>query len=256
MKKWISLMVVANVLVAWGTTAVFATDDVEFGLGADFLSKYVWRGQNLVDGWVLQPLVTAGCKGFTGSAWGNFDLTEENNNKGEFTEVDLTLDYSAAFPGLEALGYSVGFIYYDFPVTGGADDTFEIYYGLTLDTIASPSVTIYHDVDEADGTYISLGVAHTLENAIEIAPDTPVSIDLGATLGWGSAAYNKFYWGLDDSKLNDLVLSASFPLQVAGWTVAPRIDYITLVSDNIRRTDAYGKDSDFFVVGAGISKRF
>jgi len=256
MKKWISLMVALNVLAAWGANPVFAADDVEFGLGVDFLSKYVWRGQNIVDDWVAQPLVSAGYKGITGSAWANLDLTDENNNKGEFSEVDLTLDYSGPFPGLETLGYSLGFIYYDFPVTGAADDTFEIYYGLSLDTIASPSVIVYHDVDEADGTYVSLGVGHTLQNVIDIAPDTPVSIDLGASLGWGSAAYNKFYWGLDDSKLNDLVLSASFPFEAASWTIAPRIDYITLVSDSIRRTDAYGRDSDFFVLGVGISKQF
>jgi len=256
MKKWISLIVAANLLTTWGTNTVFAEDDFQLGLGADFLSKYVWRGQNLVDDWVFQPLVTAGYKGFTASAWGNLDLTDENNNKGEFSEVDLTLDYSGPFPGLEALRYCLGFIYYDFPVSGAADDTFEIYYGLNLDTLASPSVTIYHDVDQADGTYVSLGVGHTLENVIDIAPDTPVSVDLGATLGWASAAYNRFYWGLDDSKLNDLVLSASFPFDAAGWTIAPCIDYITLVSDNIRRTDAYGKDSDCFVVGVGISKQF
>lgn len=249
-------MVALNVLTAWGANPVHAADDIEFGLGVDLLSKYVWRGQNIVDDWVAQPLVSAGYKGITGSAWGNLDLTDENNNKGEFSEVDLTLDYSAQFPRLETLGYSLGFIYYDFPVTGAADDTFEIYYSLSLDTVASPSVTVYHDVDEADGTYVSLGIGHTIENLIEIAPDTPVSIDLGATLGWGSAAYNKFYWGADDSKLNDLVLSASFPFEAAGWTIAPRIDYITLVSDSIRRTDAYDEDSDFFVVGLGISKQF
>ena len=256
MKRFALLIVAVGLPALLGTKPVLAEDKIKCEVGADFFSKYIWRGQNLVDDWVFQPLVSAGYKGFTGSAWGNLDLTDENNKKGEFTEVDLTLDYSGQFPGLEALAYSVGFIYYDFPVTGGADDTFELYWGLSLDTLASPSLTVYHDVDEADGTYVSWGVGHTFENVVEIAPDMPVSFDLGATLGWGSAAYNKFYWGLDAGKLNDLVLSASLPFEVAGWTVTPRIDYITLVSDNIRRTDAYGKDSDFFVVGVGISKSF
>jgi hypothetical protein len=36
------------------------------------------------------------------------------------------------------------------------------------------------------------------------------------SLGWGSSSYNRFYWGLNSSKLNDLLLSASFPVEMGG----------------------------------------
>ena len=43
-------MVAAMVL---GTVpAAMAEDDVTFGVAADFFSKYIWRGQNVVDDWV------------------------------------------------------------------------------------------------------------------------------------------------------------------------------------------------------------
>jgi hypothetical protein len=256
MEKLASFLLTLNVLAVSGTNAVFAEDNIEFELTADYFTKYIWRGQNLVDDWVFQPLVSAGYKGFTGAAWGNLDLTDDNDNEGEFTEVDLTLDYSGQLPGLEALGYSVGFIYYDFPVTGAADDTFEVYWGLGLDVPASPTVTVYHDVDEAEGTYVSLGVGHSFQNVLEAAPDMPVGIDLSASLGWGSSSYNKFYWGPDRSTFNDLALSASFPVQISGWTVAPSVNYVTLVGDDIRQSHVYGTDSDFFFVGVGISNAF
>ena len=234
-----------------------AEDQVAIGATADFFSKYIWRGQNLVNDWVLQPSASIRYKGLTASAWGNLDLTDENGNKGEFSEVDLTLDYSGQFSGFDVLGYSVGLIYYDFPVPGAADDTTELYWGLSLDVPASPSVTVYHDIDEAEGTYVSLGVGHTVEKAFELSPGVPVALDLGAKLGWGSASYNKYYWGPDSSKLNDLVLSLGLPFELSGFTVKPSVNYVTLVSDAIRRSDTYGRHSDdMWYAGISLAKEF
>ena len=81
-------------------------------------------------------------------------------------------------------------------------------------------------------------------------------MEIGASLGWSSGSYNKYYWGTDQSKLNDLAFSVSFPIEIAGWTVAPSLNYITLLSDDIRDTDAYGTDSDFFFAGICLSKSF
>jgi hypothetical protein len=156
---------------------------------------------------------------------------------------------------MEGIGYSVGVIYYDFPGTT-VKDTTEIYWGLNFDLPLSPSVTVYHDVDEAEGSYISLAFGHSLEKVAKLGPDLPVGMEIGASLGWGSSSYNKYYWGTDQSKLNDLVFSVSFPIEIAGWTVAPSLNYITLLSDDIRDTDVYGTDSDFFFAGISLSKSF
>lgn len=259
------LVVTLGVLLLSGGSA-FAEDESEIGfeMTADFFNKYVWRGQNLVDDWVFQPGVSATYGGLTASFWGNMDLTDENGSNGEFSEIDLTLDYSGQLPGIDILGYSIGTINYDFPVNGSADDTTELYAGISVDVPASPSVTVYRDVDEAkNGNYISVGVGHSFENVFELDPDTPVGVDVGITLGWGNTAYNKFYWGAAPDggtiggEMNDLVLTVALPFELAGLSFTVSANYVTLIGDDIRKTDAYGKGKDDnFVAGIGFSAGF
>jgi len=266
MRKIKCLMVGFSVVMCMGGSIVQAVTDekVTVGVSADFYEKYVWRGQHLVDDWVFQPGVSVGYGGWTASFWGNMDLTNENTANGEFSEIDLTLDYSASIPGIDILGYSVGYIHYDFPVRGSADDTSELYAGLSLDVPASPSVTLYYDVDEAkEGTYISFGVGHSFEDVFELGADTPVGVDLSAGLGWANSDYNKVYWGAkpDGSAIggaaNDLVLTLAFPFQLAGFDVTASLNYVTLISDDIRKTDAYGRGrDDSFYAGIGFAKEF
>jgi hypothetical protein len=60
---------------------------VKFGLSADYYSKYIWRGQNIDDKSVFQPTISASAYGFTGSIWGNMDMTNRSqtapDNAGE-----------------------------------------------------------------------------------------------------------------------------------------------------------------------------
>ena len=251
MSKYKSTIIVLCMTTLISTTLLNAEDQVSIGASADVMSKYVWRGQDLVDDWVLQPGAYVSYSGLTASFWGNLDLTDENGYQGEFSEIDLTLDYSGQVPGTDFLSYSLGFINYDFPVNGGADDTWEIYWGFGLDVPASPSVTVYHDVDEAAGTYVSFGIGHSIESLIDLG----LGVDLSASIGWGSSGYNKSYWGPDKSELNDLVLSAAFPFEVAGFAITPSVNYITLVGDDIRVPNAYGQN-DMWVAGIGFSKDF
>jgi len=264
MRRSKRLVVMLGVVALVGSSVLKAGDGVSVEASADFFNKYIWRGQNLVDDWVFQPGASVSYRGLSASFWGNLDMTDENGSNGEFSEIDLTLDYSGQFPDIDMLGYSVGMINYDFPVNGAADDTTEVYGGLSLDVPASPSVTFYRDVDEAkDGMYISVGVGHSFENVFELCPDTLVGVDIGATLGWGNTAYNRFYWGStpDGSTIggqaNDLVLSVGFPFELAGLSFTASVNYITLVGDDIRKTDTYGRSKDDnLVAGIGFSKGF
>lgn len=52
------------------------------------------------------------------------------------------------------------------------------------------------------------------------------------------------------------MFSVSFPMEVGSWAIAPSLNYVTLLSDDIRDIDAYGTDSDFFFAGIGLSKSF
>jgi hypothetical protein len=235
---------------------MMAAGDSAIGVdvSADFYGKYIWRGQNLSDDPVFQPGVGITWGKLTAGFWGNMDLTNINGNSGDFSEVDYSLDFSDAFPGIDKLSYSVGVIYYDFPGTS-VPDTTEVYWGLGFDVLSNPTITVYHDVDEADGTYINLGFSHSFDEIAKIG-DTPVGMELGAGLGWGNSKYDRYYWGTGGSKMQDLTFRVAFPVEVIGWTVTPSLNYVTLLSSTIRDTDAYSTDSDYFFAGVSISKSF
>ena len=253
MKKMAYVTVV--VLFIFTAELAFGNDEIDFEVKADFFSKYIWRGQNLNDDPVFQPAIAVTYKGITADIWGNLDLTNIHGNSGDFSEIKYYLDYSADMPRMEGVEYSIGVIYYDFPGTEEPDTT-EVYWGLNFDLPLKPSITVYHDVDEAEGSYVSLAIEQSIEKIAELGPEMPIGMHIGARLGWGSGSYNKFYWETDQSKLNDLALSISFPIEFNGWTLAPSLNYVTLLSDDIRDSDAHGTDSDFFFTGIGLSKRF
>ncbi len=248
-------LIVISSLLFFVTNNTFASDSIDFEINFDFVGKYIWRGQNLVDDPVFQPSFTGSYENLTATIWGNLELTNINGNSGDFSEVDYSLDYSADLPSIEGIGYSVGIIYYDFPGTD-IEDTTEVYGGLNSDLPLEPSVTVYHDIDEAEGSYILLAAGHSIEKIIEISPEVLLGLDIGISLGWGSASFNKYYWGTDQSKLNDLVFSLSLPFEISGWSLVPSLNYVTLLSGDIRDTDTYGTDSDFFFAGISLSKSF
>lgn len=80
----------------------YAQDMVETTVGADFVSQYIWRGQNL-GSTAVQPTLGVDYKGLSLSAWGSYGLTDPADTK----EFDLTLSYSVA-------GFSIGITDYWF----------------------------------------------------------------------------------------------------------------------------------------------
>lgn len=238
--------------LVYSSSLSLAAERIDFEITVDYFSKYVWRGQNLDDESVFQPGFSASYKGLAASIWGSLEMTSANGNSGEFTEIDYSVDYSGDFPGIEGLGYSVGMIYYDFPSTE-FEDTTEIYWGFGFDLPLSPSVTVYHDVDEVDGSYVSLAFGHSIEKIAELSSDLPVGMDVGLSLGWGSSSYNKVYWGVNGGKMQDLTLLVGFPVGLSGWTLTPSINYVTLLNGTIRGSAA---DDDMFFAGVSLSKSF
>ena len=74
---------------------------------------------------------------------------------GEFNEIDLTASYGF---GSDAVSAEVGFIEYLFPNTAFAG-TRELYLSLGFDVAASPSVSVYYDIDEVQDFYANVGVS-------------------------------------------------------------------------------------------------
>lgn len=200
-------------------------------LDLTYNSKYVWRGINVTDDHVLQPAVTVGYEGLSFNIWGNRDLTDENDMASDFNEIDFTVDYSWEY---EDLGFSVGAIRYTFP-HGGGKSTTELYGAVAVDTMLSPTLAVYADVEEADGAYATLGVAHSFGQVLEFAEGVGMAFDVGATVGFGSSNYNEFYFGQDKSAFTDLLLEAGFPIDLGdGWALTPAVYFSQLLDDDIR----------------------
>jgi uncharacterized protein (TIGR02001 family) len=263
MRKTRTAKLVLCAVVLAASCAVMAAEDkpsLSTSVSAAFMSKYIWRGQLLNDDYVMQPSVGLSYGGLSASLWGNVDMTDYHDNNWEFTEYDWTVGYADKVPGLDFLKYSVGAIYYHLSST--TVSTTEVYGGLGLDVPLSPTVTLYRDIDEGDCTYVALSVSHSIEKICELSSDMPVGMSMSASVGWGNEAYNKYYWGVEDSALNDLTLSVGFPVPVLGWTVTPSVNYVTLLDSDIRSVDTYEtgytnkRGSDYLFTGLTLSKSF
>jgi hypothetical protein len=238
-------------------TAAAEDKVVTFGVSADYFSKYIWRGQNVDNSSVLQPTISASAYGFTGSIWGNIDLTNRSkvapDNAWEFSEYDLTLDYTNTIPGIDWLSGSVGTIYYQFP-NQVYDPTTEIYGGFGLPKVPlTPSFKWYRDVQAYKGSYFQFGVGQLFDKLYVMNENCYCGLQLGASYGWGNAAYDTGYFGVNSGQSNDLTLSAALCTQVYTWMIKPSINYSTMLSDSIR--EATDK-SDNLWVGVGISTSF
>ena len=71
------------------SSTAHAQDEIETAIGADIVSSYIWRGQDLGNV-SLQPTLGVSYNGVSLSAWGSVGLTETTDTK----EFDLTLSYT------------------------------------------------------------------------------------------------------------------------------------------------------------------
>ncbi len=219
------------------------------------LSKYVWRGQVVNDEAVLQPSVTVSAgNGLSLNTWGNLDLTDGTvaegggDAAGEFTEVDWTVGYALPLEG--KLSVELGVIEYLFPFAGSS--TREVFVSAGLDTVLAPALSLYYDFDDVEGLYASASVSHGVELPGEL------TLDLGASVGYGDSAYNEGYFGVADGALNDLTLTAGIGLPAtAPVSVSVAVSYSVFLDSEIgdAAAEAFGDDSAL-VAGLTASYRF
>ena len=99
MKK---MIICCLTLLLAGAATGNAQDKVEASLGADIVSHYIWRGQDL-GGVSVQPGLGVSYKGLSLSAWGSAGLS----NPLDVREFDLTLAYTVG-------GFNIGITDYWF----------------------------------------------------------------------------------------------------------------------------------------------
>lgn len=255
-----------------------------------FLSQYFWRGYELSrNSIVVQPSLTVGYKGFSAILWGNMDTrayyagTQNDKSYGStWNETDFTLSYSKTL-GMFNLG--AGYIYYALgalnPDAPKRADAQELFVTAGLNTLLSPTLTVYKEVDHYRNWYFLLGVSHAFEL------NKTVSLKLSATgsyllstyadatlfnAGAGYGGYPKFDStgsATNDkfSNFHDGNLTVSLPIKVAkNITLTPSVSYIFPLSDDAKQemkgqgmkgaASANDRDSSFIYGGLTASLTF
>ena len=227
--------------------ASLAEADERLSLSNDtaFLSRYVWRGMLLSDCWVFQPSVALDYKRLFISVWGNMDLGETNDKDFCFSELDYMLNY---FFTADCCSFSLGGVRYTYPNTLDRATT-EIYLNLEADLLLNPVITVYKDVDEAKGTYVSLGLGHSL----------PVkrwnsSLVLAFSVGIGTDNHNRYYYEVGKDALLDLLLNVLMHFEIReGTRISPGFSYTKILDNDIR---SFLDKKDNIIFGLTFSTAF
>lgn len=207
-----ALVLTVTCLSPMTAMAIEAEGDVYLGV----YDKYLWRGFDLSGGLpVAQGGVDVTMGAFTVSYWSNLQLSTDSGeglDAGELNETDLTIDYSRDLTDLVSI--SVGNIFY---ALDGLEDTNELYAGVSLNTIASPSLTLYYDWDKAKeaGLFISLGVEQSFEVMDKLSVTPSLTVNYNDESDYAVGNYSDWHnyelgLGVDYELSKDIALSASY----------------------------------------------
>ncbi|HKY64179.1 MAG TPA: hypothetical protein VJR29_12260 [bacterium] len=201
-------------------------EGVAWGLEADFVSQYVWRGIALSEGPVLQPSGWLSYQGAIFSVWGNFVLNDEAN-QGRLNEVDFTLGYGRRFRD-----FFVGtlFLFYLYPhqdvaatgegsvILGFQRGPFTVFTAQLFDMIAAP------------GAYF--GVAG---GAFEWELHEKLSMKASAGFAWANAAFNEANFEVSKFAANLFVGNLEFTWTVKGpLYLRPHVKVSVLLDEGLR----------------------
>ncbi len=269
-KLWLSFLHTVAVVLILLTAAGAEEEKPVADATVSVLSQYVWRGQEQTKGSVVvQPSLTAGYRGFSVNLWGNLDTSpyswNEESYSSTWTETDLTVSYSRTF-GIVTAG--VGYIYYGLsaPNAGALDppDSQEIFASVGLNTLLSPTLTVYKEIDHYHQWYFLLGVSHLFKWSDAVA------LKLAASISYLKSEDETTYPEINDqgtptgdkfSQFHDGVITASLPITPMKYlTVAPTVSWIFPLSDDGKNEMKFrsknGKTDNFLVWGISLGLAF
>lgn len=230
MKKLISI-------AALMSTAAFAptafAQDVSVSTSIDYVTEYVFRGVSLEDN-AIQPGVEVAVGDFSVGVWTSTGLG--SNSLADTDEVDFYAGYGFALSDM--VSASVGATLYHYP---DADDTVEFSAGLGFDTILSPSVTAFYDID-LEAFTLEGGIGHSVPLADKTSFDLGLTAGLVAPDGGGDYEYAQA----------TAALGYAFTDDVSTYVAA---NYVLSSENTLGFTDATPKDNLFFA-GVGIAAGF
>lgn len=227
MKSGIVSMILLSMIIP---SATMAGNKVEASVGADIVSGYIWRGQDLGN-ISVQPSLNLSYNGLSLGAWGSVG-TDKTDTK----EFDLTLRYSTS-------GFSVSMTDYWFAPYGevnkyfkyGANSTAHVFEGQIGYDFGTFSANWYTNFAGDDGTKSDGDRAYSSYLALS-APFKLGGLDWAVDMGivpWETSFYNGNTGGFS---VCDLSLKASKEIKITDTFSVPAFSKITF---NPRTEGAY-----------------
>lgn len=117
-------------------------------IGADIMSRYVWRGLDYGASPSIQPYLEVGIGNFAIGAWGAYAVTQTKNNESGTQEMDLYANYTFA----EMI--TIGVTDYYFPMeTGYNYDYFD--YGSDTSLHVLEAMAAFNGLDDLPFTFLA-----------------------------------------------------------------------------------------------------
>ncbi len=215
-----------------------AQDKVEASVGADLVSGYIWRGQDLGSA-SIQPSLSVSYKGFSLGAWGSVGIDKDDTK-----ELDFTLGYNTGGFSVSVTDYwfngGPGYFHYG-SGSVSTNHVFETQIGYDFGPLALNWYTnfagadgVNKDGDRAYSSYISATVPFKLAGLEWTA-------EVGAT-PWATDFYN--YSDTESMKCNgsngfavcDISLGAAKEIKITDTFSVPAFAKVTM---NPRTEGAY-----------------
>lgn len=244
MRKLVLSAVMVSLCLGYTVSSARAEIQVSGDVYAGMYNKYVFRGIDLSGNqWVSQFGADLTWKGLTLSYWSNLMTHEGGGYKaGEITETDVTLNYT--FTPIELLTFNVGNVFYSLE---GLRDTDELYLKTTLNTLLSPTFSVYWDCKMARsaGLFYALSVGHSFELLKNL------TLNLGALVSYNQSNYSAQLSGVDYNNWHNYELSTGLDYAVTdNVKVSASYMYSNAVSSKARDLGGVNDESVFGVKAA------
>jgi len=256
----LAMVVVASTCMAQEEVVAGEGSPLLFDVGVDLYSAYMWRGQLLNDEPVWQPAATIGYDlgddmGIVSvGVWGNFDITDSNNQRSfcGLNELDYTLSYAK---DIAEFSLEVGNIWYTYPKSNGQDygnSTEEVFGKVAYNNdIVVPSLAVYYDYAVVEGFYGLFELSKEFELTEQITAKTFSSI------GFGDEEYVEIYdASASDAALLDFNLGANVTYALNDiFKVGATLVWTSLIDDDVRSATS-SSDKDEIWGGLNLAASF
>lgn len=242
------------ILAALSAPVTAQAGDVDWSIGTDFVTEYVFRGVSL-GGNSVQPYVEASKGNFTAGAW--FSTQVGSGSELSPDEIDFYAGYSVSLDGPVSL--DLGVTYYHYPQTGalfatddGAAGTYEVSASIGLDAPFAPSISAYYDL-----TLEAFTVEGALGHSISLGEKQ--GADFGLTLGVVDGDGFSYEWATASAALTHAITDAASIYLGANFTVNSddnTLDLEKFANPATGTAFLAGTDDSMAWFGTGISTSF